>query len=208
MLRHIFLSLVLFALPLAACGHVPVSTMWALRNLDATTLDPALLRAAVRLPDAIEPQPGGVRLEIGWWREGEEDKKRVVKFVLQETSSPADVEPLAFERKAGTRLWVYRADPADIPRIRALQAEAQDEKAKAPGKTHGSLGVSADACHRGEFADGPILMTTFLRVDLQRGYLPVVKDLDLRTGDTRVKSLDELVPPCAKFANNVNSPKE
>jgi hypothetical protein len=193
------------ALVLSACGHVPVSTIWALRNLDAITLDPALLRAAVRVPDTLQPQPDGVKLEIGWWRDGEEDRKHNAKFVLQETTSADDTAPLVFERKAGMRVYVYRVDPADIPGIRALQAQAKDEKAKNPGKTHGTFGFGADACRKGQLAEGPVLMTTFLRLDSERGYLPVVKDLDLRTAVTTDKSFDELVPPCEKFANRVKS---
>ena len=66
-------SLALAAAMLAACSHVPVSTMWALRNFDAASVDPAVLRAAVRLPETFEPQKGGVTLKIGWWRDGEEN---------------------------------------------------------------------------------------------------------------------------------------
>ncbi len=66
-------GLALAAAMLAACSHVPVSTMWALRNFDAASVDPAALRAAVRLPETFEPQKGGVTLKIGWWRDGEEN---------------------------------------------------------------------------------------------------------------------------------------
>ncbi|KAF0211543.1 MAG: hypothetical protein FD172_1786 [Methylocystaceae bacterium] len=44
-------GLALAAAMLAACSHVPVSTMWALRNFDAASVDPTVLRAAVRLPE-------------------------------------------------------------------------------------------------------------------------------------------------------------
>jgi hypothetical protein len=180
-------------LPLSACGHVPVSTLWALRHFDAATVDPALLRAAIRLPDTLEPAPGGVKLEIGWWRNGEEDKKHMVKFALQETSSPADTAPLAGERRPGTRVLVYRVDPADIATIRAVQAQAREAKA---GGAHGSFGVGADACRRGEPGPGPVLMTTWLRVDARGRYLPVVENLDLRESVKKEKSFEELVPPC------------
>ena len=72
------------ALALSGCGHMPVSTMWALRGFDAATADPASLRAAIRIPESLEPRPGGVTLEVGWWRDGDEANKRDAKFVLQE----------------------------------------------------------------------------------------------------------------------------
>jgi hypothetical protein len=183
------------ALPLAACGHVPISTIWALRNLDAATLDPALLRAAIRIPETLEPAPGGVRLEISWWRDGAEAKKHEVKFVLQETTQPADSAPLAAERRPGTRVHVYRVDPADLAGIRAVQAQVRAEKAKSGG--HGKVGIGADACRKGEPGGGPVLMTSWLRIDARGDYLPVVVDLDLRSAATAEKSFDVLVPPCA-----------
>jgi hypothetical protein len=189
----------LSACALAACGHVPVSTLWALRNLDAGTLKPALLRAAIRVPETLEPQPGGVTLEIGSWRDGEETKHKV-KFVLRETTSPADVEPLAGERRPGTRIYAFRVDPADIPRIEAIQAKSREEKAAAPGKTHGTLGVGAEACRRGDLPDGPVRMTTFIRTGAERDYLTLLENLDLRTAGAKDKSLDEILPPCGKFA--------
>ena len=174
---------------------MPVSTMWA------------LLRAAIRIPDSLEPQPGGVRLEAGWWRDGREDDKHTAKFVLQETTAPADVAPLAGERRAGTRLLVFRVNPADIPKIHALQAEARAEKLKNPGNTKGTLGIGADACRRGDLPDGPLPMTTFLRTDATRGYLTLLKDVDLRSAVTAEKSIDELAPTCEKFANRAETAK-
>lgn len=184
------------AASLAACSHVPVSTMWALRNFDAATVDPATLRAAVRLPETFEPRRGGVTLTIGWWREGEE--KHEEKFVLKETTAPDDVAPLAGERKPRTRIFAYRVDPADYAAIRARQKAFVDEKAR-NGKTHGSLAVAADACRRSEFPPGPILTTSFLRTQAAGPYLTLLKNVDLREAVTKEKSLEELLPPCGKF---------
>ena len=116
-------SLALTAAMLAACSHVPVSTMWALRNFDAASVDPAVLRAAVRLPESFEPQKGGVTLKIGWWRDGEEKAKHEMTFALKETTAPEDVAPLAGEKKEGTRIYAFRVDPADYAAIRARQKE-------------------------------------------------------------------------------------
>ncbi|MGE0194249.1 MAG: hypothetical protein AB7P48_01335, partial [Methylocystis sp.] len=178
----------------AACSHVPVSTMWALRNFDAATVDPSALRAAVRLPESFEPQRGGVTLKIGWWRDGEEKAKHEMTFALKETTAPEDVAPLSGEKKEGTRIYAYRVNPADYAAIRARQKEFLEEKARNPGTTHGSFGVGADACRRGDFPEGPLLTTTFLRTQPSGAYLTVVKNLDMREAATKEKPLDELVP--------------
>jgi len=199
-------SLALAAAMLAACSHVPVSTMWALRNFDAASVDPAVLRAAVRLPESFEPQKGGVTLKIGWWRDGEAKSKHEMIFALRETTAPEDVAPLADERKAGTRLYAFRVEPADYAAIRARQKEFLEEKARDPGKTHGSFGVGADACRRGDFPEGPLLTTTYLRTQPSGPYLTVLKNLDMREAATKEKPLDALVPPCEKFANRAETP--
>lgn len=193
----------LFLLVLAACSHVPVSTMWALRNFDAATVDPAALRAAVRLPETFEPQPRGVTLSVGWSREGGE--KHEAKFILKETTAHEDVGPLASERKAGTRLYAYKVDPADYVEIRARQKEFLAEKARNPGSTRGSLGVGAEACRRTDFPQGPLLTTTYLRTQPAGPYLTVLKNLDLREAVTAEKTLDDLVPPCEKFSNRAET---
>lgn len=185
---------------LAACSHMPVSTMWALRSFDAATVDPRTLRAAIRIPEALEPRPRGVTLTVGWWRDGEENSKHETKFALVEVTAPEDVAPLAGEKKAGTRLHAYRVDPADYAQIRALQQQSVEEKARNPGKTHGSFGVGADACRRGELRDGPLLTTSYLRTRPSGDYLTLLKDVDLRTAVTTEKPLDALLPPCEKFA--------
>jgi len=200
------LSGVVFAAALAACSHVPVSTMWALRNFDASSVDPAALRAAVRLPETFEPQRVGVTLKIGWWRDGEEKEKHEMSFALQETTAPEDVAPLAGEQKPGTRIHAYRVNPADYAAIRARQKQFLEEKARNPGKTHGSFGVGAEACRRGGFPEGPLLTTTYLRTQPSGAYLTVLKNLDMRETATKEKPLDELVPPCEKLANRAETP--
>lgn len=182
------------AASLGACGHVPVSTVWALRRFDPATVDPASLRAAVRIPETLEPRPGGVTLNIGWRRGGGE--KHEEKFVLKETVEASDVAPLANEKAPGARIHVYRVDPADVPKIKALQAQALAEKARDPGTTKGSFGVGADACRRGALDGGALPMTTFLRAEPGGPYHVVLKNLDLRSLVTTEKSLDAIVPPC------------
>ncbi|WP_292529617.1 hypothetical protein [Methylocystis sp.] len=200
------LSGLALAAAMSACSHVPVSTMWALRNFDAASVDPAALRAAVRLPETFEPQRGGVTLKIGWWRDGEENAKHEMIFALKETTAPEDVAPLAGEKTAGTRIYAFRVDPADYAAIRARQEEFREEKARDPGKTHGSFGVGADACRRGDFPTGPLLTTTYLRTEPSGPYLTVLKNLNMREAATKEKPLDALVPLCEKFSNHTATP--
>lgn len=186
----------------AGCGHVPVSTMWALRNFDSLTVDPAFLRAAVRMPRAFQPRPGGVKVVATWGKKGDPASEQKIEIALQETSLSAEGPALAKEIRPGYYMQVYRVPPADVPRLRALQADIARAKAQKQAD-HGSLGVGADACRIDELPEGPILMTTFLKTSDETGWVTVLKDVDLRAVATKEKPLEELVPPCGKLPRRV-----
>lgn len=202
-----FLGLAVLSVSLAGCGHVPVSTMWALRNFDMVRADPTHLRVAVRLPEALIPQPGGVKVTARWGRKGEPQSERTAEIVLQETSVAAEGAGLTQARRAGTRLFAYKVASQDVERLRALQLEVARTQREGQGRETGALGVSADACRTGELPAGALAMTTFLKVDSEREYLTLLKDVDLRTLASGDKSLDNLVPACGKFAHRVESAK-
>lgn len=205
-MRSLFRAPAFLALILSGCGHMPVSTMWALRNFDASTADPAMLRAAVRLPEGVEPRPGGVTFKIGWWREGEEAKKRSLEFVLRETNAPSEIASLADHQKPGARIFVYRVAPADVAGIRAVQAEILSEKQKRGANAHGTFGIGAEGCRRGDLPTGPLYATTFLKTDEERGYLTLLKDVDLRTLAAKNSGEADALPPCEKFVARAGSP--
>ena len=55
---------VLAMLAMAGCSHMPVTSMVKLARVDFETSDPAQLRAAIKLPRTLRPQPNGVALRI------------------------------------------------------------------------------------------------------------------------------------------------
>src|SRR2546430_15555341 len=52
------------AIALAGCGHRPITSMVKLAPVDFETSDPAELRAAIKLPQALRTRPNGVSLRI------------------------------------------------------------------------------------------------------------------------------------------------
>ena len=189
------------ALSAAGCGHVPASTMWALRNFDGLAVDPAFLRAAVRIPEGFQPRPDGVKVTVAWGKKGQPESERKVEIVLREASVSAEGPALEKERRNGGQLFVYRVSPDDVPRLRALQAEAA--RAKASGGSHyGSLGVGADACRTRDLPPGPIYMTTFLKLTEEAGWLTLLKDVDLRA-EAGADKLETYLPPCEKLPTRV-----
>ena len=174
------LVLVAIALLLAGCGHMPVTSMIRLARADLAGTDPVQLRAAVKLPRVLKLKPAGVALRIGVkLANGEEDTQ---DFVLREVSDPTDVVALHAELEPNTQIFAYRLDPAEASRLAAFR-DALKKKQEASGRRGGALtiAVKPDACRAGDLPDRPVYVTTYLKTAETGAYVPLARDVDLRT---------------------------
>jgi len=174
------LVLVAIALLLAGCGHMPVTSMIRLARADLAATDPAQLRAAVKLPRALRLKPAGVVLRIGVKLAGGEEEAQ--DFVLREVSEANDVLALHAELEPNTHVFAYRLDPAEIARFASFR-DALRKKQEASGRRGGNLTITVrpDACRAGDLPDRPVYITTYLKTAETGGYVPLARDVDLRT---------------------------
>jgi hypothetical protein len=185
----------LVALALAACGHVPVATMVRLHSFDFATFDPSALRAAVGVPDVFKPRPEGAKLVVTLTFG--DAPPQTETFLLKRLTPPGDLAPLAPFAHAGATIYAFALDPADVARIRDLQAEGRRARAEHPGRNTLTIRIEANVCRLGPLPDGPILITTYIRPDEETGYLVLLRDVDLReTVRAAGKNLDAETPPC------------
>jgi len=189
-------ALLLFLIAaLSGCGHMPVTSTLKLARVDFANTDPAQLRAAVKLPRLIQPQPQGVALRIGVkLASGQEEFE---DFMLREASEPKDVLALHRELDADTHVFAYRLDPTEVARLTAFR-DALKKKQAISGGSGGSLTIAIrpQACRSGDLPGGPIVVTTYLRTAENSGYVPLARDLDLRTIDPK-QDLAAAIPPCS-----------
>jgi len=154
---------------------MPVTSMIRLARVDFETTDPAQLRAAVRLPQVLQPLPHSMvlRVAVAVGRNAPESRD----FVLREIPQPVE---LAGEVRAEERIFAYRLDDADVPRVSAFRSELIARKRDGRG---GAIAISVvpRACKVAELPDGPILFTTYLRTAETVDYVAVARDVDLRT---------------------------
>jgi hypothetical protein len=154
---------------------MPVTSMVQLARIDFQTSDPAQLRAAVKLPATLQPLPRGIALRIKVTAGSAPAEQR--DFMLREIPLPAE---LTREASADTRIFAYRLDDADVPRLIAFRNEQLAKKRE--GSSRGlSISVVPHACKTSELADGPILFTTYLRTAETIDYVPLARDVDLKT---------------------------
>jgi hypothetical protein len=146
------------------------------------------------LPRALKLKPAGVALRIGVkLASGEEETQ---DFLLREVSDPADVLALHAELDAGTHIFAYRVDPAEAVRLAAFR-DALKKKQEASGRRGGALTIAVrpDACRTAELPDRPVYVTTYLKTAETGGYVPLARDVDLRTIIPGRDIMAE-IPPC------------
>jgi hypothetical protein len=118
-------------------------------------------------------------------------------FRLREMSEPRDVPVLHRELDPNTHVYAYQIDPADQGRLVAFR-ELLKEKQKAKGGKGGALSISVrpEACRTAELPKGPVYFTTYLRTQETDGYVPLTRDVDLRTV-LPGRDLAAEIPACA-----------
>jgi hypothetical protein len=179
---------------LAGCGHMPVTSMVKLARVDFAATEPAALRAAVKLPRAIRPRPQGVTLRIGVrLASGHEEFQ---DFLLREASDAGEMAALKDELDADTHVFAFRLDSAETQRLAAFRDGLKKKQAESR-RSGGALTIAVrpDACRTGELPSGPVRLTTYLHTAETGGYLPLARDLDLRTVVTGRDVVAE-IPPC------------
>lgn len=167
--------LLVLSVAMAGCSHMPVTSMIKLARVDFETSDPAQLRAAIKLPRSLRARPNGValRISVQVGREPEEARD----FMLRELPEPAE---LAREAGAGSHIFAYRVDDADLARLAAFRAELIAKKSSGQ-KGSISISVRPQACKVGELPDGPIYFSTYLRTAETKDYVALARDVDLRS---------------------------
>ena len=163
---------------LAGCGHTPVSSMIKLARVDFTTTDPAELRTAVKLPRAVWPRSVALRVGVKLASGHEEFED----FTLREVSEPNDLLELRQELDAGSHIYAYRLDDREVARITGFRNALQKKQAASGGKGGAlTIAVRPDACRTGELPGRTLSVTTYLRTKETGAYVPLARDVDLRT---------------------------
>ena len=171
---------ILAAIVLSACASIPLKTVYNLWNFDPWTSDYRVWRAAVRVPEGRGLSIDAARVEMTVKTEASGAAPLTETFVLERSNDPADIAPLAAERRAGFALAAYRFAPADHARMEALRARILAAK-KSGAHQKGSLSISASSCGGGKTftTEGAFPFSTFLMVDVKDGYNPLLVDYDL-----------------------------
>lgn len=168
---------------LAACGSVPVTSLWKLRKLNLETLDPAALRAAVVHRPGLQLHGQGLVLTVSVSRKLRQPNGSTVteqleeKLPLQELRSTAERSLLAEYDGPQTSTQIWRVDPAALPRLQALRARALGWKGTDGGQRALGLGLELAGCQQKGAHNRAV--TTLIRFTEPGEYIPIVRNMDL-----------------------------
>ena len=193
-MRHALSILtVLSALPLAACGSVPIGSLVQMNRIDFETTDVAKLRVAQQLPGGLRPRPEGVAMDVVVKIANEPEQKTT--FRLVETREAGDLAGLPIGGRPGFSTFVYRLASADASRLETIRA-ALIERRKPGARGSLAVGIAAkEFCLAGPLDPGPLLSTISLRTSETVTYVVASKDLDLR-GEAEIAEALSHLGPC------------
>lgn len=152
------------SLALSACAAIVPSTAARLAALDPLTADPASIELMVVLPPGLAISPGSARLELSAVRGGE---RRDGSFRLQDRPV-AQVSGLP----QGASARRFAIAEADVPRMRALQAEIATWKQAGDAKGALGVGIAGCAVQGGPAADAR--GSVMIRVTADGPFLPLI----------------------------------
>jgi hypothetical protein len=184
----IYLMLAGVAFGLAACSSVPLTSIPALSRIDFRTTDFAALRAGLRLPDALRPQPNGVELQVTLRINGSPDDTTTFSLIEIPGGNLPD------SGQAGKLDFIYRLSEADSRRFNAIREKTNVARQQ---NRRGSVDLSIapkQFCLLRPLPDGPLLVTTYIQTSETKRFLVLTRDLDLRTAAQTVASLPNLTP--------------
>ncbi|WP_237155316.1 hypothetical protein [Oryzibacter oryziterrae] len=173
--RSIALALALVA---ASCTSVPLTSLVSLARIDPRSTDLGQLRVAVRLPDALKPRPGGVKLDAVVKRPGAPDQ--TTSYALAPVDDPVERAAVPDDGESGS-VHVFRMMSADVLRLSELRNRLYAE-VDAGGEATLGLGIATkEFCRLGELSDGALPVTTYLATSETQGFVTVTRDIDLRS---------------------------
>ncbi len=165
---------------LAACGHVPATSLVKLRSVDMQTTDLAAFRAAVRAPADFTLAPDGVEMAVTVRRRDADPESAVtVMAPLDQVADNADRAWLEAEQRPGTRIHIYRLSDAGRARLEEVR-EAMLAIQRAGQRGSLSISIGAIGCWSRPPVDRPLILSTYIRMSETGQFVQLVRDYDIR----------------------------
>lgn len=193
--RFSLAAMVALAAVLGGCAYVPLSSLYRLKSFDLGAFDPAALRVAIRINEAVARRPGAV-VKVETVFNGDEASRRVQEIAMESVTEAGELAPLSSFAQGGEAVYLYRIAPRDVARVRALQEEGR-ARAKSGAKASVEIKPEPKGCLARPLPPGPLHADLVMRIAPQEPYFVVLKRVELRSElANRGVDLADHLPPC------------
>lgn len=167
---------------MAGCTRIPLDALWALRQFDFETFEPALLKLAVRMPPGLDFAARSLPVTVRVTREGAQPVEQT--FVLHETADAAERAGLPPLDAREARWVVLRFDAAESRRVRAwrdtlLAHKAAARQSGSEGRNRLEVGAAARLCRTGAPVKGHERLAAALHWSHEKGFVPVLRESEV-----------------------------
>jgi len=197
-------SLLIFALLLAGCVGMPLTTAFKLRGMDPLEVDPAQLKVAIRADERIGIPEDGVHISLKFDADDGSlniDDTYVVEVILNSILTSELVDDGA-RWESVTMLQLSDSDAQRMTRAQSLLKPYTD------GRGGGSLSFGVDVkgvCANSPIPPGKVIIDIFVRASDNDGFFAVARDLDLRQNGDESDPMMETFSPCIDSSVSSNS---
>ncbi|MDJ0514576.1 MAG: hypothetical protein QNJ62_14130 [Methyloceanibacter sp.] len=171
------------------CAKTPMASMMHLAKVDFQTTDLSAVRAAILLPQGLRPLPETERLTVAVRRPDGSTEDHV--FALQAVDDP-EVALLNEEHHGREWFFAYKLNAKSVRTLERLRKEVATKRKTGSTGASLTLGISSEACYLATEPSGPLPISTYLKTEETKSFVPLVRKVDLRsiTGHARL----DLVP--------------
>lgn len=162
------------ALMLGACSTVPLSTINAMHAFDMSTVDPAALRLAMRVPNTL-PLGAGVEAELTINVGVNDRAPQTLTYRMTELTSAAELAAMSAHARSGETIHVFALDARSAGELAAYLDELR--RTAEPGSRSLSLGLGFSGCDVASSVSS-VPFTTFIRLGAGEPYLVLTRERD------------------------------
>lgn len=181
----------ILAFILANCGHVPLSSLPKLKQMDFMTLDVEQLRVAVAMPEGLHVREGSAVIATGI-RESAGRPALEERMILQEVQLDQRARTAS---NLPSRAQIFRIAEEDLTRLETLRRMVRERRQEDPDGTKGYLTVTSGACRSAALPTGPILVNTLLKTASDEAYFVLTRNVNLRSV-IPARQLQSEIPAC------------
>lgn len=160
---------------LTACAHVPLGTMWAMRNFeraDLVAMEASALRAAIRVPEAFAVEREGHLLRVTMQQDGQPEQQLEAELVVEFSTVGSET----FDPKAAHRWHSFKLTPEGERGFRAIQkalgAIPEGSKGSFALEVKPNMAIAMKDRQPGHVGDFSVM----IRLGADRGWLTLIDD--------------------------------